>query len=177
MWIKICANTSLADALAAAHLGVDAVGFVFAPSTRQVHAEQVRAMVAGLPLELEKVGVFPALDAAEIAAAARVAGLTGIQLHGGWDAGLTAVLTRLVPEMKLIQTAHWDVDEVHAGAYVEAALKEMPADARVLVDAKVGRSSGGTGRTFEWDAAKGIFAETCGTRDDSGRRPAPGECG
>ncbi len=41
LWIKICANTSLADAQLAAEAGADAVGFVFAPSPREVTAEQV----------------------------------------------------------------------------------------------------------------------------------------
>ncbi len=41
MFIKICANTNLADAQLAAELGADAVGFVFAPSRRRMNAAQV----------------------------------------------------------------------------------------------------------------------------------------
>jgi len=45
LWIKICANTSLADAQLAAEAGADAVGFVFAPSPRRVTREQAAAIV------------------------------------------------------------------------------------------------------------------------------------
>ena len=58
IWIKICANTSFADAMIAAEAGADAVGFVFAPSPRRVTAEQVAAIVPELPSEIEKIGVF-----------------------------------------------------------------------------------------------------------------------
>ena len=58
MFVKICANTNLDDALLAVELGVDAVGFVFAPSKRRVTAEQVAAITRELPAELVKVGVF-----------------------------------------------------------------------------------------------------------------------
>ncbi len=50
LWIKICANTSLDDALLAADAGADALGFVFAPSPRYVTAEQAAAIVPHLPL-------------------------------------------------------------------------------------------------------------------------------
>ena len=36
LWIKICGNTTLADAVLAAESGADAVGFVFASSPRQI---------------------------------------------------------------------------------------------------------------------------------------------
>ena len=58
LWIKICGNTSLEDALLAAEAGADAVGFVFAPSPRRVTAAQVAAIVPHLPPTLEKIGVF-----------------------------------------------------------------------------------------------------------------------
>jgi phosphoribosylanthranilate isomerase len=70
MWVKICGNTSLEDAQLSAQLGADAVGFVFAPSPRQVTAAQVAAITPHLPAHVERVGVFHARDAGQIAAIA-----------------------------------------------------------------------------------------------------------
>ena len=81
MWVKICANTNLEDALLAVELGADAVGFVFAPSKRRVTVEQVAEITAALPEGVEKVGVFTSTDAMEIVDAAEGAGLTVVQLH------------------------------------------------------------------------------------------------
>ena len=81
LWIKICANTSLADARVAAEAGADAVGFVFAPSPRRVTVEQVAAIVPEFPTEIEKIGVFVGASVDEIAATVETAGLTGVQLH------------------------------------------------------------------------------------------------
>ncbi len=81
MWIKICGNTNLEDARFAADSGANAVGFVFAPSPRQVNAEQVRQITEKLPPEVEKYGVFVDAGFDEIVATAAAAGLTGVQLH------------------------------------------------------------------------------------------------
>ncbi len=55
MWVKICGNTNLEDAMLAAELGADAVGFVFAESKRQVTPEQVAAITPHLPAGVERV--------------------------------------------------------------------------------------------------------------------------
>jgi phosphoribosylanthranilate isomerase len=164
MWIKICANTSLEDAQLAAELGADAVGFVFAPSPRQVTAAQVARITPHLPEGLEYVGVFPTLPPEEIAAAAQEAGLNAVQLHGGVSLHLIRQLDRIFNgQVKLIQTVHWDVNGGDASAAVVAQqLKEIVADdivGRVLIDSKVGAATGGTGVSYDWNAARATFAE------------------
>ena len=66
MFVKICGTTNLADAQLAVELGADALGFIFAPSKRQVVATQVAAMTPQLPERILRVGVFTEPDAPEI---------------------------------------------------------------------------------------------------------------
>jgi phosphoribosylanthranilate isomerase len=164
MWIKICANTSLDDAQLAAELGADAVGFVFAPSARRVTAAEVARITSHLPEGLECVGVFPALQAEEIADAAQESGLTAVQLHGGVNLELVRQLDRIFNgQVKLIQTVHWQVDAGDASAALVAQqLREIAADGiidRVLIDSKTSTANGGTGVSFDWDAARTTLAD------------------
>ena len=164
MWIKICANTNLEDAQLAAELGADAVGFVFAPSPRQVTAADVSHITPHLPEGVECVGVFPALPAQEIATAAQEAGLNAVQLHGGVSLELVRQLDEIFNgQVRLIQTVHWDVDGDGANAAaVVQQLREIAADgivSRVLIDSKVGAATGGTGVPFDWNAARLALAE------------------
>src|ERR1039458_3633906 len=94
IWIKICGNTSLEDALVAVEAGVpadrsssvgweagaDAVGFVFAPSPRRVTAAEVAAITPHLPATVEKIGVFVDAGLEEIVSTVQLCGLTGVQL-------------------------------------------------------------------------------------------------
>jgi phosphoribosylanthranilate isomerase len=158
MWIKICANTNLEDALLAAKSGADAVGFVFAPSKRQVTAAQVAAIVPALPEKLEKIGVFSEDDASEIAATVAETGLTGVQLHGGLDLELARQLReKLSSKITIIQTIHWKVDGASSNAAEVteqlAAISREPAIDRVLIDSKTAKAAGGTGVSFDWTAA------------------------
>jgi phosphoribosylanthranilate isomerase len=162
MWVKICANTNLEDALLAAQLGADAVGFVFAPSKRQVTTSQVAAITPHLPETIERVGVFATNDVEEIARAAAEAALTAVQLHGGFDLDLAARLAdRLGPEISIIQTIHWPIGGAESGNNVAQQLAELTSAApayRVLVDSKIGSASGGTGVSFDWSSARAVFA-------------------
>ena len=56
--MKICGITSEEDALLAVAMGADAVGFVFAPSPRQMAAGAVAQITRRLPPEVVTVGVF-----------------------------------------------------------------------------------------------------------------------
>ena len=58
MFVKICGITNEDDALLATALGADAVGFVFAPSRRQVKPDDVRDIVKRLPHDIVTIGVF-----------------------------------------------------------------------------------------------------------------------
>jgi phosphoribosylanthranilate isomerase len=164
MWIKICANTNLDDAQLAAELGADAVGFVFASSPRQVTAADVAHITPHLPEGIECVGVFHTFDAQQIASIAQECGLTAVQLHGGLNLELLRQLDEIFNgQVKLIQTVHWQVDSDAANAAVVAEqLRQIGADglaARVLIDTKVGANLGGTGVSFDWDAARTTLAE------------------
>jgi phosphoribosylanthranilate isomerase len=178
MWIKICGNTNLEDATLAAELGADAVGFVFAPSKRQVTREQVAAITPHLPPTVERVGVFHSHDPEEIAQAAWHSGLTAIQLHGGLDDDLSERLAeRLAGSVRIIQTLHWTVDpsvdptttplnanghaQPSSSAQLEQQIIHIAASGiadRILIDSKVGTASGGTGVSYDWLAAREAFA-------------------
>jgi phosphoribosylanthranilate isomerase len=159
MWVKICGNTSLEDALYAVEAGADAVGFVFAPSVRQVNAAQVQAIVAGLPKGIETVGVFAGDDAEEIAQAVEESGLATVQLHGGVRLELALRLAKRLPGIGIIPTVSWTVgggDEPEAARQVDE-VAAAPEGYRLLVDSKVGSASGGTGRRFDWEQARGVL--------------------
>jgi phosphoribosylanthranilate isomerase len=82
VFIKICGITNEQDALLAVALGADALGFVFAPSPRQVAPSKVREIVRRLPSEIVTVGVFRDELPKRIIDIMQEAHLQGAQLHG-----------------------------------------------------------------------------------------------
>jgi len=58
IWIKICGLTSELAVRTAISAGVDAVGFVFAPSKRQVTAEQAAQLAATVPAKVQRIAVM-----------------------------------------------------------------------------------------------------------------------
>lgn len=80
--VKICGITNLEDALAAVEYGADALGFVFAPSPRQVTIAQARKIVDKLPPFVCKVGVFVNSKLAQVQETMSLCNLDMVQLHG-----------------------------------------------------------------------------------------------
>ena len=140
--IKICGITNREDALFAANLGVDALGFIFAPSPRQVTAKQAREIIDSLPPFVNKVGVFLNHPREVVAQMALYCGLDTIQLHGEES-----------PQ-----------DCQHLGAKVVKAFRVKDQDSlrdlplyqvsAFLLDTYLPGQPGGTGKTFNWELAK-----------------------
>jgi phosphoribosylanthranilate isomerase len=151
IWIKICGNTSLADAQMAVDAGADAVGFVFAPSPRRVTPEQVAAIIPSLPVSIEKIGVFVDADFAAIAPAVEQCGLTGVQLHSESKDGLSAQLReRFGSGLRILRVIHFGDD---AARRLQVASGDSNIDG-LLIDSRTATAVGGTGVTFDWKAAR-----------------------
>jgi phosphoribosylanthranilate isomerase len=176
MWTKICANTNLDDALLAVELGADAVGFVFAPSKRQVTPEEACEIIRKLPKNIEKVGVFSTDDAHEIEDAVGVAGLTAAQLHGSFSAALVSELKAEREDLKIIQTIAYELEpqnRADSDARFEAALRLVFAEPKVwavLLDAAKSGASGGLGVSFDWESVGKIVARTRAAFGDESKR-------
>ena len=158
MWVKICANTSLEDALMAADAGADAVGFVFAESVRRVTVTQVCAITSHLPASLEKIGVFVDAGVDELAATIEECRLSGVQLHSGCETSTAARLRERFSQQRLRI-----LKVIHFQQGLEAELRTAQADHAidaVLIDSRTATLLGGTGLRFDWQAARGSFAGT-----------------
>lgn len=150
LWVKICGNTTLADALVAAEAGADAVGFVFAPSPRRVTADEVARITPGLPAQLEKIGVFVDASTEEIADAVRACGLTGVQLHSESGPEVTSWLrAEFGAGLKILRVVHFGPDSARQATELAA---DPNVDA-VLVDSRTTTAVGGTGIAFDWAEA------------------------
>ena len=146
MWIKICGNTNLDDALFAAECGADALGFVFARSARRVQPEQVGHITERLPRTIAKYGVFVDAGLDEIISTVEAGGLDGVQLHRASDPSLPSKLRER--GLRILQVLNYSDD--FERQVTELSNSQEP----VLVDsAKVG----GTGNTFNWMAAQSSF--------------------
>lgn len=64
LWIKICGLTTEAGVAAAIKAQVDAIGFVFAPSKRQVSPARAAQLSIGVPRAIARVAVFQHPDQA-----------------------------------------------------------------------------------------------------------------
>jgi phosphoribosylanthranilate isomerase len=142
--IKICGVTRLEDALAAARLGADALGFNFWPgSKRHLDAATARRIISRLPPFVTPVGVFVNQSEGELRAIAGETGIQVFQLHGDEPPELCARLP--LPVVKAIP-----VDQVRSlsrllSYEVQAFLLDTPS-----------RGYGGSGEPFDWALAEGV---------------------
>ncbi|MGH8981650.1 MAG: phosphoribosylanthranilate isomerase [Acidimicrobiales bacterium] len=140
--VKICGVTTEADALLAVGLGADAIGFIFAPSPRQMAPAAVADIVKRLPRDVLTVGVFRDEAPSRVVEIANRLGLGAVQLHG-----------HETPEQST-----W------VRARVACVIKAFPAGDRHIADfAEYGADyllidgqNPGSGSVFDWRLAEGV---------------------
>ena len=96
MFVKIFGTTSEEDALLAVAMGAEALGFVFAPSPRQMRPQDVADIVKRLPPEIMTVGVFKDDVPDRIIHIVRSTGLKGAQIHGTFSADDAVAVRRAI---------------------------------------------------------------------------------
>ncbi len=137
MFIKICGITNEDDALLAVALGADAVGFVFAPSPRQMAAQKVFDITRRLPPEILTVGVFRDEHPSRVVEIVQRSGVKAAQLHGHESPEDVSIVAKNV---------HWVIKAVTAGS-VDARRADLFAADMIMVDAV----APGAGQIFDWN--------------------------
>jgi len=140
--VKICGITNVADGLAAAEAGADALGFVFDErSPRSVRWEAAAALARALPGTIVKVGVFVDAPADLVRRAIEECGLNLLQFHGSETPEYCLQFGLMSMKAFRIRNA--------------GSLEPIPTyktDAWLL-DAYSPDKTGGTGEKFDWDLA------------------------
>ena len=80
--VKICGLSTKGAVETAVSAGADYIGFVFAPSKRQVTVEQATELAKFIPSHIRKVGVFVSPSQADLLEAIEKVGLDLVQVHG-----------------------------------------------------------------------------------------------
>ncbi|MDH4101139.1 MAG: phosphoribosylanthranilate isomerase, partial [Nitrospirota bacterium] len=130
------------DALEAAHLGADALGFNFYPkSPRYIDPEKAREIIRELPPFVTVVGLFVNEDTVRVEEIADRCGIDILQFHGDETPEYCAGFSRRVIKAFRIKDRE-DLDYLRA----------FNVSAHLL-DAYSESAYGGTGKTFNWELA------------------------
>jgi phosphoribosylanthranilate isomerase len=154
MFVKICGLRDAAAAQVAVDAGADALGFILAPSKRQVDAGDVAAIRDALHGDVPPlVGVTVNMRPMDLADLVRRSGVDIVQLSGDEAPGVVETLP--VPAIKALR--------FRAGASVDQALREVERwlslplpPAYVMVDGHVDGAFGGTGVRADWRLLAGV---------------------
>ena len=172
--VKICGLTQEEDVALACELGAWAVGFVLAPSPRQVDPADITRLLERVPARAAlAVGVFVEESASEIADAAREAGLDAVQLHGGDRGPSVAEVRRALSALGGSTSDDKRPDGGRVGSWPPLVIavvtvspdEDDPAELREKVDAvaaadmllfdtHVNGSGGGSGVSSSWSLVR-----------------------
>lgn len=136
--VKICGLMEKEHVEIAVNAGVDAIGFVFAPSKRKVTVAKARELAKEVPPRVLKIGVFVNPTKEELITALKEVPLDYIQYHGQETPEF--ILTNNLPSIKAL-SVHNEEDVLRAKKYKTKFY---------LFDAPGTDYQGGSGEVFDW---------------------------
>ncbi len=141
--VKICGITNLEDASIAVELGANAIGFIFAPSPRQIAPQKVRKIIRAIPPFVKTVGIFVNEAPATIREVMQHCGLDLVQLHGDESpAFCDELMPYTIKSLRIMDESCLQTSRAYHGK-VRALLLDTYSKEKV----------GGTGKTFDWNLA------------------------
>lgn len=143
--VKICGIKSLADVNIANKFQPDYIGFVFAPSKRQITIATAKQLDKSLNKQIKRVGVFANNSFEEIKHIVKNININVIQLHGDED-------NEFISKLRTLNLPIWQAIKVQSSEDLSVA-KNSQAD-MILFDAYNQKSFGGTGKCFNWNLIK-----------------------
>ncbi|MCB0974159.1 MAG: phosphoribosylanthranilate isomerase [Actinobacteria bacterium] len=140
MFVKICGITNEQDALLAAGLGADGVGFLFSASPRRIDARTADFIGRTLPPEVVRVGVFRNEHRDHVVRTIHRARLQAVQLHGNETLADVSYIAERVSVV------------IHALSADDPRLSQLDEDPAqiVLIDGP----KPGSGERFDWAAVR-----------------------
>jgi len=141
--VKICGITCSEDAIAAAALGVDAIGLVFyAKSPRNIELEQAQLICNALPGFVTVVALFLNPQSEWVKQVISQVNIDCLQFHGTESVEFCMSFDK--PYIKALGVAGVENIEQQVGPYSSAR--------SILLDSHGAGKAGGTGEKFDWDA-------------------------
>jgi phosphoribosylanthranilate isomerase len=145
--VKICGITNWTDARRAVEAGAQFLGFNFyRPSPRYIQPAAARRIIRRLPDGIAAVGVFVNEPEANMLTIARRVGLDYLQLHGDEPPEQVARLKREIPVIKAVRVRD---------SFRPKQIDSFGRASAILLDGFDACRHGGTGKTFNWNLARG----------------------
>ena len=139
--VKFCGITNLKDAISAAELGADALGFVFYPkSPRFISPKNAKEIIKKLPPFISMVGLFVNQSKSEVEEVIKGCPLNLLQFHG--DENESFCKQYNLPYIKAISMKS-DVDLLKC-------IQEYNSAKALLLDTFSKVARGGSGEVFDW---------------------------
>ncbi|MCZ2259082.1 phosphoribosylanthranilate isomerase [Sporosarcina sp. G11-34] len=136
--VKICGLMESEHVRIAVDAGADAIGFVFAPSSRRITINEAKELAKYVPPQVMKIGVFVNASREEIERTYKEVPLDFVQFHG--EESEEFINSIQLPSIKVF-SVHSEKDVQEATSYTTDYY---------LFDAPGTVYKGGSGVTFDW---------------------------